>query len=420
MSSRSRILVVLLCTLVAAAWGVPATAQQPRGYVQRNLVVNRYDPADRHSPPRAPIVDPDLRNPWGAAIRSAGLGGHFWLANQASDTVTEYVGDVFDAEGKFVPLYQDALKVVPVDGAPIGQVFSSSDTDFPVSGPFCTDDNASKCDPSEPSYLGYFTGPARFITNTEDGKIAAWTEGTFNGKFGRMRAFDTVLDHSPYSALYRGLTITERASGNRLYAANFASGEIEVYNNRWERVRPAGDDTFRKPSGVPSIYRPFNVQYLENYVYVTYARLVRRGERDFEPDEPFAERACKGCGYLAVFDEDGRHVATWEGRNRLNAPWGMTIAPANFGEFSNALLVGNFGDGTIVGFDRNTGRQIGYLRKPNGRIIKIDGLWAIFFGNGASLGRSDYLYFTAGPNDEEDGIFGSLSWVGVPNPSPTP
>jgi len=96
----------------------------------------------------------------------------------------------------------------------------------------------------------------------------------------------------------------------------------------------------------------------------------------------------------------------------------MAIAPANFGKFSNALLVGNFGDGTIVGFDRRTGRQIGYLRHADGKRVVIDGLWAIFFGNGASLGRPDFLYFTAGPNGEVDGIFGSVNWVGTPNPDP--
>jgi uncharacterized protein (TIGR03118 family) len=163
----------------------------------------------------------------------------------------------------------------------------------------------------------------------------------------------------------------------------------------------------------------FCIQSLNGLLYVAYAELIRPSDPDYDPEEPFAERTCGGCGYVAVFNWRGLHVRTLEGRERLNAPWGLAIAPENFGRFSNALLVGNFGDGTIVGFDPTTGQQIDYLRDPQGKIIAIDGLWAIFFGNGASLGRADFLYWTAGFNEETDGGFGSLNYIGTPDPDPS-
>lgn len=409
--------------IVAAAFApllFTTRADDGNSYVRRNLISNRFDPNDEDSPPGAHLIDPLLLNPWGAAIRTAGLGGHFWLANAGGKTVTEYVGDVFDANGNFVPLFQDNLKVVPVDGSPIGQVFVDSPADFPVEGSLCGDDGAPKCDPSEPSFLGEFRGPARFIVNTEEGQFAAWTEGTINGRFGRMRKFENVVDNSDKGALYRGLAVTTFRQGNLLYAANFNAELVEVYNSRWRRIpNQIGPITlFARPSNVPDDYRPFNVQVLNHLVFVTWAQLVKPGDPDFDPEDPIAERACRGCGFVSVYTLTGQRIATLEGGGRLNAPWGLALAPKGFGPFSGKLLVGNFGDGRIVVFDPRTGKQLDYLRNRNGRPVEIDGLWAIFPGNGASLGRSDYLYWTAGYNDEEDGGFGTLHWSGNPKPSP--
>jgi uncharacterized protein (TIGR03118 family) len=108
----------------------------------------------------------------------------------------------------------------------------------------------------------------------------------------------------------------------------------------------------------------------------------------------------------------------WKGKGLLNAPWGLAIAPSDFGEFSDTLLVANFGDGTIVGYDQTTRTQLGYLLDPSGNPIKVDGLWGLTFGNGVSLGEANHLYFTAGPNEESDGLFGKLQVVPVPEPSP--
>ncbi len=400
-----------------------ASADGANNYVRRNLISNRYDPSDKDTPPNAPLIDELLLNPWGAAIRTAGLGGHFWLANAGSKTVTEYVGDVFDKEGKFVPLFQDALRVVEVDGSPVGQVFVNSYRDFPVRGNLCSDDTVEKCDPSATSYLGNFIGVAKFIVNTEEGQIAAWSEGYANGKFGRMRKFENVVDNSGAGALYRGLAVTEYRFGNLLYAANFNAERIEVYDSRWRRLLDRFGALgyflpFARPAGVPDNYRPFNVQVLNNLVFVTWAELVKPGDKDFDPEDPIAERACEGCGYVSVYTPLGQRVTTLEGKGKLNAPWGLMIAPKGFGPYEGNLLVGNFGDGTIIAFNLRTGKQLDYLRDEKGDPIEIDGLWAIFAGNGASLGRGDYLYWTAGYNDEEDGGFGALHWSGNPNPSP--
>jgi uncharacterized protein (TIGR03118 family) len=412
------VVAMAIITWQILAGAAPAAAETVNAYARRDLVVNRHDPLDHTSPPAAPLIDPLLVNPWGAAIRSAGLGGHFWLANAGSGTVTTYVGDVYDENGQFIPLFQDELKFVTVEGSPIGQVFSGSATDFPVTGSLCADDTIAACNASQPSYLGEFTGPSRFIVATEEGHIAAWSEGQIDGQFGRMRAFVAVVDHTTTGALYRGLAVTEFASGNWLYAANFSQDRIEVYNSRWRRVHLVRHGLglvrpFAKPADIPANYVPFNIQYLEGLLYVAYAEIILPSDPDYDPEEPFAERTCPGCGYMAVFDQRGLHIRTFEGQGRLNAPWGMAIAPANFGAFSRALLVGNFGDGTIVAFDLATGKQLDYLRDADGDVIQIDGLWAIFFGNGASLGRRDFLYWTAGFNDETDGGFGSLNYVGT-------
>jgi uncharacterized protein (TIGR03118 family) len=392
-------------------------------FVRRNLISNRYDANDPTSPPFANIIDPNIVDAWGAAIRTAGLGGHFWLANAGTSTVTTYVGDVRNANGTFTPLFQDALKVIPVDGTPIGQVFSNSASDFPVSGSICSDDGEVGCSPSSPSYVGEFSGPSRFIVCTEEGKIAAWTENRTAQPFGRMRKFVNVVDNSASGALYRGLAISERADGNWLYLANFTGNAIEIYGPNWLRIRYVWDGAkyitpFAKPRGLPASYRPFNIQIVGGNVYVAYAQLITPASPDYDPNDPFAERHCAGCGYVAVYDQLGRFIQMLESGGKLNSPWGFALAPSNFGSLSNALLVGNFGDGTIVAFDRQTGAQLDYLRDAQGNAISIDGLWAIFFGNGASLGRSDYLYWSAGYNGEADGGFGSLNWIGAVNPNP--
>jgi len=158
---------------------------------------------------------------------------------------------------------------------------------------------------------------------------------------------------------------------------------------------------------------PFNVQVLsDDRVYVAWA------PNSLEIDEPTEEVPGAGLGRIVAYDRDGNMLQDYADHTLMNDPWGMVIAPGNFGAFSNALLVANFGDGTIAAYDVDTGEELGYLRDPNGNVIMIDGIWGLTFGNGWSLGDADSLYFTAGPDEERDGILGRLEFAAAPVPEP--
>jgi uncharacterized protein (TIGR03118 family) len=140
-------------------------------------------------------------------------------------------------------------------------------------------------------------------------------------------------------------------------------------------------------------------------LYVTFA---------LQNDEKMDDVAGAGFGYVDVFDLQGNLVKRLVSNGVLNGPWGMALAPGNFGAFSNALLVGNFGDGHINAFDPNSGAFLGQLRDRSGNPIAIDGLWGLSFGNGHSAGKANWLYFTAGPDGEAHGLFGVLFPRGMP------
>ncbi len=205
--------------------------------------------------------------------------------------------------------------------------------------------------------------------------------------------------------MYKGLAITPFSSGNRLYAANFGLRRIDAFDGAYQPI-PSG--AFARPADVPEDFAPFNIQFLEYEIdggarqglFVAYARTTA---------DPVEEAQGPGLGVIAEFDLDGRHLRTLGHSRRLNAPWGMAVAPEGFGPFSKRLIVG----GTLAAFGLKSGRQRGYLRGRDRQAIQIDGLWGLAFGNGASLGRANYLYFTAGPNGEADGLFGSLHFAEI-------
>ncbi|MFM9996296.1 MAG: TIGR03118 family protein [Phycisphaerales bacterium] len=353
-----------------------ADAPHARGrrnaYRQVNLVANRpeFNPTV--------MVDPLLLDGWGITIRPAGEGGHFWITNAGSGTTTTYVGDVSG-----VPLYQDELKVVTIptsrlfyphpdkESQPTGQVYTGhSLTDFVVSGEG-------------------ITGPSKFVFVTMDGNVSGWTTG--------QTAAVAMFDHSVEASMFTGCAVTDYPSGNRLFIADMGLESFIVLDHEFKRVRIAGD--FKHPEQATDTYGPYNFWYHAGEVYTTFARIG---------DDPGEEDAYPGYGYLGVFDTEGRFLRAFEHRLELNAPWGMAIAPDDFGALSGTLLVSNFGDGTIVAFDRDTGRYIDYVRDEQGAPIMIDGIWGVLFGNGVRLGRTNHLYFAAGPNLEQDGVFGKL------------
>lgn len=387
----------------------------PRSFLQDNLVSSRAaDGAD--------LLDPAFINAWGIAIRPAGFGGHWWITNTDTSRVTLYVGG-----SPTVPFGQDGLSVLGVPGTaanppvsividpptvggiplpppdptpatvmppsnPTGQVFSGSATDFLVGGTSLA--GAPLAD-----------APARFITVSEDGTIAAWGEKAGNPA-GRMDAFAVVVDNAATGAIYKGVAISgETGSGNLLYAANFSQGRIDVFDAAWQPVASTGF-VAQPPGGRDAAaFAPFNIERVfdaglgGDVLIVAYARIADAAAGEEESAD----------GFIAKFALDGSFLAAGDAGGAFNAPWGVALAPAEFGAYDDALLVGNFGDGRILALDMGTLDVEGYIADDRGRPIEIDGLWDLAFGNGASLGASDKLYFAAGPEDETQGLFGSLA-----------
>ena len=368
----------LAALLFPLAIGCPPAAAS---YIQSNLVANSaaYDPL---------ILQPEMVNAWGIAIRPAGFGGHFWVTSNGFGTSNEFVGD---AGG--VPLFQDGLKFVMVpgpgggQGTPTGVVFNGS-------GNFVITQSL----PGGPT----ITGPSRFMFVTDSGTLSAWTEQSNpDGSFTRPGESLITVDKSAEGVQYFGLAISR--AEDRLFAANFgANPGINVFDAAFGEITAsfAGTALLSNPFAADG-YQPFNVQALGDSLFVAYAKFGTPGEEEAGP----------GLGRLAEFGIDGSLIALWDDGGYLNAPWGLAVAPGDFGPCSNALLVSNFGDGTIACFDRTLRHPFDYIRDPSGALIAIEGIWGLIFGNGASLGEADRLYFAAGPEDETAGVFGSLSAV---------
>lgn len=381
----------LVRTLSTIALALPYLSHAANHYTQTNLVAT----TDGFN---AAVIDPTLVNAWGIAIRPAGLGGHFWVAANGTGLSSQWVGDV---GGK--PLYQDDLRIVTVPG--------------PIQGSGATpaQPNVSVGTPTGVAFYGgdqHFritqgsinNQSSRFLFATDNGVISAWTEQrAANGQMDRPHNAQTVVDRSADGVQYFGLGVDP--TGGRIYAANFGVNPgILTYDGQFNDISATAG--FNNPFAADG-YQPFNVQVLDQRAFVTYASW----------DTPGEEKAGEGLGRVAEFSLDGRFVGTWGTGTGLNAPWGLAFAPEGFGDFSGHLLVGNFGDGTIAAFDPLTREFAGQLRSPSGELISIEGLWGLQFGNGASLGEADRLYFAAGPADETQGLFGHLTVTSaVPEP----
>jgi uncharacterized protein (TIGR03118 family) len=341
-----------------------ATAAQADGhsYLLKNLVSDGATPADH--------TDPNLVNGWGLAFNPFGFA---WVAANGTGTSTLY-------DGAGNP--QSLVVQIPSPGNdagggnPTGIVYNGS-SGFIVS-------------------KGAASGASRFIFATEDGLIAAWSP-TVDGTHA-IRA----VDNSAAGAVYKGLAIGAGGSGGLLYATDFHNRKIDVFDSAFKPVTlPAG--AFVDPQ-VPSIGAPFGIQAINGNIYVTYAKQDASGHDDEKGE---------GLGLINVFDPNGvllkRIVAVDSlARQKLNAPWGVALAPAGFGRFSNRLLVGNFGDGRINAFDLASGHYVGQLKTADGKPIQIDGLWGIAFGNGYASQPVNTLYFAAGPGEERHGLYGRI------------
>ena len=302
----------------------------------------------------AAVTDPNLVNPWGMS-RSA--TSPIWVSDNGADVSTLYNGAVNGSAVTTVPLV-----VSTPGGAPTGQVNNDTSA-FLVPGT---------------------TTPAHFIFAGENGDLSAWASGTAAVSVGHTDG-----------AVYKGLALAHSPFGPLLLAANFHDNRIDVFDGQFHPITDAR--LFRDPS-LPAGFAPFNVTEIGNQVYVTYAKQDSAGHDDV---------AGPGNGFVDVFTNYGALVKRLVTRGLLNSPWGLTIAPANFGAFSGDLLVGNFGDGRIHAYDPNSGRLLGTLGGPNARPITIDGLWGLLVGD-AGAGGPDALWFSAGPDGEAHGLLGIL------------
>jgi uncharacterized protein (TIGR03118 family) len=366
LSARGRFLwVAALFTL--AGVGLLATAGSAPGgtavghetYTVTNLVSDGAIPAAH--------TDPNLVNAWGLTALPT---SPWWVADNGADVTTLYNGDG-------VPQFGATPLVVSVPGAPTGAVANPT-SDFVVSA-------------------GGASGPARFIFATESGTIRGWNPGVPPQPPGTLsHETEAPVDNSAAGSVYKGLAIGSVNGQNFLYANDFVNGKIDVFDKTFQRV----DMSFVDP-GLPAGYGPFGIQNIGGHLFVTYAK--QSGGTD--------ELHGQGLGFVDEFATDGTFVARVATRGQLNAPWGLAMAPSDFGRFSGDLLVGNFGDGTINAYalqSDGTWAHRGQLRTADHKPVTIDGLWGLGFGNGAASGATNALYFTAGPNDESDGLFGRI------------
>jgi uncharacterized protein (TIGR03118 family) len=349
-----------LAALSLAGQTPPASA-----YLAHNLVSDLAGIADHQ--------DPNLVNPWGNGFGPT----PFWIGNNGSGTSTLYDGTgAATALVVTIPQANGAGNAGPVTGV-IFNSFSSNTAAFAVA--------AGK--------------PANFIFCTEEGVIAGWN-GTASGT-----AASVLFDYSRTGAIYKGCALGGTAAAPLLFAANFNSGRIDVYDGALNLNTGSFAKAFVN-SAIPAGFAPFNVQIINGSVFVTYAR---------QDAEKHDDVSGSGNGYVAIFDQSGNLLANLISQGPLNSPWGMAVAPSTFGQFGGALLVGNFGDGKINAFNLATGKQLGTLNDPKGNAIAFPGLWSLNFGSGSRNEDPGTLYFTAGigggpKNDpvESHGLLGSI------------
>src|SRR5512146_323953 len=358
---------VVGCLVIISAI-TQASAQT--SYLRTNLVSD--------IPGVANFTDSNLVNAWG--IVNAGNTGPIWIADNGTGISTVYTG-----EGVAFPTNSPIVMIVPTPpnspagavAAPTGQVFNSTSS-FVVSA-------------------GGKVGARRFIFATEDGTISGW-----NPAVDPSHAILAVNHSGPgasagrtgLGAVYKGLAIGNNGSGDFLYATNFRDGVVEMYDAQFQLVKSFTDN------GIPSGFAPFGISNINGKLFVTYAKQDAKHHDDVQG---------QGNGFIVIFDLNGNLQSEFAAHGTLNSPWGLAVAPMNFGQFSGSLLVGNFGDGRINAFSQSTGEFLGQLQDTFGSPMTINGLWGLSFGNGAHQAPTTTLFFTAGIGDEGHALFGSIT-----------
>lgn len=355
-------MLALLPGLVLADDDDRHSAPDPHFYVTHVLVSDGSQPSD--------FVDPNLVNAWGVAFNPQAF---VWVSDADTGKATLY-----DGTGKPNPLVV-TIPPGPGDtlGSPTGIVFSAG-ADFVVTGTTSAGAPAA--------------GPARFIFATEAGLIVGWAPNV--NPNAALLAVDNAQGGGTSRAIYKGLALGGNGTTHLLYATDFHNARVDVFDGTFKPVTLSAG-AFVDPH-VPHGFAPFGIQAINGDIYVTYAK------QDGDAEDDVAGR---GLGFVDVYDPNGKLVRRLIDHSELNAPWGLALAPASFGRFGGALLVGNFGDGTIHAFSPISGHLLGTLRDARGQRIQIDGLWGMQFGNGLLGQDTNALFAAAGPDDEEHGTY---------------
>ena len=334
-----------LTVRAAVVFGLAAPALMmaagANSYVTRNLVANVAGVAD--------VTDPSLNDPWGI---SASATGPFWVSNHLTGNSTLYNGSgTITALVVTIP----PATISKAAGKPTGQVQNPTAQFILPSGV-----------------------KASFIFASEDGTISAWQTGATS---------ITMVDNSAAGANYKGLALNPSAAAPLIYATNFSQNKVDVFDATFKPVTVPGGFV---DAAIPAGFAPFNIWTLGGKLYVTYAK---------QSAVKAVDVAGAGNGYVSVFDFNGTLLNHLISGGTLNSPWGVAIAPASWGAFPGALIVGNFGDGAINAYDLATGNLLGAVQDTAGKPIVIAGLWALIVGNGGNGGDVNTIYFAAGvPN----------------------
>ena len=351
-----------LCAALSMAWADPPAP--PNTYLMHNLVSDLPDTAD--------FQDPNLVNPWGIATSAT---SPFWIGNNGTGTSTLY-----STNGTPSSLVVTIpAPTVPTGGAVSG-VIQNATTAFAVTS-------------------GATTKAASFLFCTEDGTISGWSP--------TVSATKAILavNQSASGSVFKGCVIGGTAAAPVLYATDFHNGVVDMFDGNFKPI--VSSAAFTDPS-IPAGYAPFGISIFGSSIYITYAKQDSAKHDDVSGP---------GNGYIDVFNESGTMLMRLASQGVLNSPSAMAMAPATFGPFGGALLVGNFGDGAINAFDPNKGTPLGALQDSTGHALPLAGLWALKFGNGGSGGDPATLYFTAGiagpygEAPESHGLFGSIQAV---------
>jgi uncharacterized protein (TIGR03118 family) len=350
-SRRASKWTVTILAAMVATFALPTQAQR---FTRTDLTADSSATSST-----APNIDPNLINAWGMSRSS---GSPWWISDNGTGLATLY-------DGAGVP--QSLVVTIPAPGggtsAPTGQVFNATS--------------------------GFEIAPgakAIFIFVTEDGTISGWNPGV-------DRTHAVIAVNNSGKAVYKGCALVQGTVGPYLYATNFQTGQVDVFDSKFKPVRFTGN-----PFSVPQLgvdWAPFGIQNVGGNLVVTFAHR-KKGQHD-EDHGP-------GLGHVGVFTSDGRRIARLQDGPWMNAPWGIAMAPSDFGQFNHRLLIGQFGSGEIHAFNAVTGMWEAGMLDQNGAMLSIDGLWGLTFGNNARSGSAIELYFTAGPKDESQGILGKL------------